>query len=73
MSVYRVVSIPGADDDDVDLYGADVGDLVEIADPTPYNDILLKGSKVFSEEWRDYGRLCVADTLDDLLKYVEEA
>lgn len=71
MTVYRIVSIPGKDDN-VDLYGADVGDLVELADPTPHPDIWLKGSKVFEEEWRNYNRLCVADTLDDLLKYVEK-
>lgn len=69
MSIYRIVS-QDSHDESVDWYGAGVGDLVEIADDTPC--VWLKGSKVFDKEWQGYEVLCVADTIEDLLKYVEK-
>lgn len=72
MSFYRIIC-QDHDDDAVDWYGAEIGDLVEIAaNPTPYSNVWLKGSKVFEDEWQGFDRLCIADTMTDFLKYVEK-
>lgn len=72
MSVYKIVH-QDHEDDTVEWYGAEIGDIVEIADPTPWSNVWLKGSKVFDKEWGRYERLCVADSMEDFLKYVEKA
>lgn len=71
MSVYRIVT-QDSDDDCVDWYGAEIGDLIEVVNPEPYSNVWLKGSKIFHDEWKGYERLCVADSMSDLLKYVEK-
>lgn len=68
---YKITSLPKEGETQVDFYGAIVGDLVQIDSAT--SDVWLKGSNVFREgNWSKFERLCVADSMSDLLKYVEE-
>lgn len=71
MSKYKITKANGMN---VDFYGAEVGDVIELEPSDIYpNNIWAKGSPVFKEEgWTDLKSYCVADSMEDFLKHAEE-
>lgn len=70
MSKYKITK--ERRDDDVDFYGAKVGDVIELEDK---NDsyIWAKGSDVFTEDgWLGLSVYCVAANMEDFLTSAEE-
>lgn len=73
MSVYRIIS-QNPQDESVEWYGAEVGDILEVVSSprSCFSEIWVKGSKIHHHPYCQYEKLATADTLEDLLKYVEK-
>lgn len=69
---YRIVKLPT--DGEVDLYGAQIGDVVKITSSDHWSSaVWCIGSDVFKEKgWEGYALYCVAHNMELFLKYVEE-
>lgn len=73
MRKFKIVKL--SDDDLVDFYGAEVGDVVELKENTGQfsSSVWLVGSDVFKEEgWGGLAQYCVAHDMETFLEFVEE-
>lgn len=71
---YKIVAL-AEDGQEVDFYGGEIGEIIELDDKT--NDtrsyVWCVGCPAFKEPgWTDIASYCVADNMKDFLKYVEE-
>lgn len=72
-NVFKLVSLPT--DDRVELYGAELGDFVELDSSkfkTHTNVWCLKGSAFKEPGWGGIATFCVADDMESFLECFEE-